>query len=452
LKAVGTPIRQFNVRLYREHLEEASLLYDQRLAYLHDPEVNWPDLRGWEDRFEAHVDALVLGGDLALETALQQITAGSAGEIHAAMCVLCRHDRRTAVFEALRTLDLTDQEVVRAASQALCRETPTTWRVDLSRALQADSLLTPILAGVFGYRRIPGEDILCSRLKERSAPGQPEAAWALGRVGTTASVPVLSTLLRQEDDRLAECAAIALMRVGDDTPVALALDASHSRRWTRRVLAIGGTSHAAPALLDIVRAGRGDADVVVALGLLGDLAAVAPLLELLEDDELADAAAVALNTITGARLYAKVFVPDTFDPDELFEDEREAYEKDGTLPTRYGQPFGSWQRRASRDTEAWRSWLTQNKHRFSRGVRWRMGKPYGPAALLECLSEETSPYAVRSASYEELAVRYRLDVPFEIELPVSCQLRFLENIRAWVGRRYGACGDGRFYFAGAPQS
>ena len=70
----GTSIRQFNVELYREHLEEASFLYEQRLAYLHDPEVNWPDLGDWEERFEAHIDALVVGGELALEICRRRLS------------------------------------------------------------------------------------------------------------------------------------------------------------------------------------------------------------------------------------------------------------------------------------------------------------------------------------------------------------------------------------------
>ena len=111
---MATSIRQFNVELYREHLEEASFLYEQRLAYLHDPEVNWPDLRDWEERFEAHIDALVVGGELALEVCRQQAAEGDAGEMHAALRVFCRRDRKDDAFAVLSALDPTDEEAVRA--------------------------------------------------------------------------------------------------------------------------------------------------------------------------------------------------------------------------------------------------------------------------------------------------------------------------------------------------
>ena len=80
-----------------------------------------------------------------------------------------------------------------------------------------------------------------------------------------------------------------------------------------------------------------------------------------------------------------------------------------------------------------------------------MGRPHGPAALFECLRSETSPYAVRAATYEELVVRYGLDVPFEVDLPVSQQLRVLEKIEAWVARQSSTFEDGRWYFGGRLQ-
>ena len=179
---------------------------------------------------------------------------------------------------------------------------------------------------------------------------------------------------------------------------------------------------------------------------------MAPLVDLLDDDDLSEPAAVALNTITGAGLYADVFVQDEFDPDELSDEERESYEKDGTLPTRDdGGAYGGWEHRPLVEKAEWSAWLDQNKQRFSREHRWRMGTPYGPTALFECLSSETSPYAVRAATYEELVVRYGLDVPFEVDLRVRQQVRFLKKIEDWVALQSGKFTNGRRYFAGRAQ-
>src|SRR5688572_6518524 len=121
---MATSIAQFNLELYREHVDEASFLYDQRLGYLVDREVNWPDLHNWEERAEAHVDALALGGDLAARVCLERAAEGDHGELHTAIRVLCRQRRKTDVFSILTALDPTNEAAIRAAIDALCREVP----------------------------------------------------------------------------------------------------------------------------------------------------------------------------------------------------------------------------------------------------------------------------------------------------------------------------------------
>ncbi len=434
--------REFNIGLYREHLAEASFLYEQRLAHLHDPEVLWPDIRYLEERFEAHIDALVLGGELALEVCRQP---DDAGEMHAALCVFCRRDLKDDGFAILNALDPEDDQAVGAASRALRSEAPAAWRDDLLRRLQRNEPdLTHVLAHVAGFRRYPGEELLARRLAAKPSVGSADLAWALGRVGSARSVSLLSTLLDSDDERVCEAAAIALLRIGDDRVLQRAMRDAPARTWARRVLGIGGSSRSVGVLLDVLTGPAADEDTVLALGLLGDLAAVAPLLELLEDEKLGAPAGVALNTVTGAGLYTTIFVPDTFDPDELFGEEREAYDKDGALPTRLGEPYGNWERGALRDRTAWQTWLAENRHRFSREHRWRMGQPYGPAALFECLRSATSPYAVRRATYEELVVRYGFDVPFEVELRVSQQAHCLRRAEEWVAGQSGTLPDGQY--------
>lgn len=447
---MATSIRQFNVELYQEHLEDASFLYGQRLVHLRDPEVNWRNLRDGEERFEAHIDALMVAGESALDVCRQRATDGDAGEMHAALRVLCRQRRKDDVFAVLDALDTTDDEAVGAAAQALCYEAPTEWRDDLLHAIQREHL-TQVLARVIGSRRFPAEDVLMTTHTAKPSPGRTDLAWALGRVGSAASVPLLWSLLDDDDGNVCEAAAIALMRLGDDRPLEKAMSAVHTHAWARRVLGIGGNSRSVRVLLETIHGQNAAEEAVLALGLLGDLSGVAPLLDLLDNEKLSVPAAVALNTITGAELYARVFVPDVVDPDELQAEQRDAYDKDGTVPTRLGQPYGNWERRALLNKADWQSWLDQNKHRFSRGHRWRMGKPYGPSALRLCLESERTPFAIRRATGEELVVRYGLDVPFEADLAVSHQTRLLKRIQEWSARVSGAFEDGLWYFAGQLQ-
>src|SRR6266567_1491787 len=70
--SMGISTKSFLIELYREYLEEASFLYEQRLGLLHDPEVPWKRIGEFEERFEAHIDGLLVGGELALEVCLAQ--------------------------------------------------------------------------------------------------------------------------------------------------------------------------------------------------------------------------------------------------------------------------------------------------------------------------------------------------------------------------------------------
>ena len=331
---MATSIRQFNVELYREHLEEASFLYEQRLAYLHDPEVNWPDLRDWEERFEAHIDALVVGGELALDICRQQAADGDAGEMHAALRVFCRQDRKDHAFAVLDTLDPTDDDVVRAVAQALCRDAGSDGATICCTSSGAGSLTNAY----------SGEGDRISPLSVRSTSqehagrtavlGCAELAWALGRVGTAASVPLLWPLVGSDDQHVCEAAAIALMRLGDDRPLQRAMHGRHSRLGATRARD-WRKPESVRLLLDALKSQSADADGVLALGLLGDLA------------PWHRCSTCWMTTPEGAcrrspqhnyrcRAVRLVFVPDDVDPDEFSEDERLAYEKAGTLPTRHG--------------------------------------------------------------------------------------------------------------------
>jgi len=76
-------IAAFAAGIYQDHLSEASFLYEQRLSLLDDPELTWKALGDFEDRFEAHIDGLVVGENLALEVCKQQASAGDFSELHA---------------------------------------------------------------------------------------------------------------------------------------------------------------------------------------------------------------------------------------------------------------------------------------------------------------------------------------------------------------------------------
>ncbi len=444
------PTRRFHTELYQEFLEEASILYEQRLSLLNDPEITWRDIGEFEERFEAHIDALVVGEELALDVCRTQAKEGDFGELHAAVRVFCRQNKGDYVAETWRDLDPQDTERSKAISDALKDECPENWQNSLTPIFLRDYLnLIPIAATVFGYRRFRAEEALLHALNKAPAHLLPLLIWALGRTGGLAAHAEVRPLLIHTDSDVGRAAAECLLRFGDKGIVPMCLSLLPQADWPVTSIGLGGGNKAADVLLESVNRGNATSESLVALGVLGDLMAVKTLFSFLQNVELARAASTGLYLITGAELYEEVYVPEEIDEDELFEEELEAYRKEGKVPTKPdGQPFGENIRRLSQNPMDWQGWLEQNKSNFNIGLRYRLGKPYSPSGLLNTLLSETSPFRARQLAIEELKIRYSADFPIEADMPVVTQQRILSQITQWVQKNETKFQPGAWYFAG----
>jgi hypothetical protein len=123
--------KTFLIELYEEYLEEASFLYEQRLSLLVNPEISWKKIGEFEERFEAHIDGLVVGGDLAIEVCKRRAEEGDFGELHAAVRVFCRQNRKDLVVTLLENVDTEDDQKVKAIADALKHELPAEWNEDI---------------------------------------------------------------------------------------------------------------------------------------------------------------------------------------------------------------------------------------------------------------------------------------------------------------------------------
>jgi hypothetical protein len=199
---------------------------------------------------------------------------------------------------------------------------------------------------------------------------------------------------------------------------------------------------------EAVERGQANRELVRALGLLGDVATMGTLLDLLAEESLAEGVSMALETVTGAGLVEEVIVRDVHE-DELFEEERQRIAGDGGSPAGGGYPT-AMVARPSRDPEAWREWWAANRARFTPGVRYRSGAPSTPGALIECLASDVSTREARQLAHHELTVRYAARVPFDTRLRVLDQERALDAYSAWLRDQGRAFRAGNWYYGGRP--
>jgi uncharacterized protein (TIGR02270 family) len=421
--------RAFLIELYGEYLEEASFLYGQRRALLHDPGIPWKRIGEFEERLEAHLDGLVVGGGLALEVCARHAAEGDSGELFAAVCVFCRQDRREMALAALDRLDPGDPEKAGAAADALKYEIPATWVRDMLTLLEnGDAKLVPILARAFGYRRVECGPQLLAAAKRCASAALPEVVWALGRLAFQPAAGLLLDYLRSEDEPVRAAAALALTRLGDSSAVAYCLEEARAKSWPILPAALGAGRGSLALFGEL--AGKSP-ESMAALGILGDMAGVPLLISKLADPRVAGTAADALEWLTGAGLHETVFVPD--EPEEDRGD---------------GRPFGSKMTRTSRDAGRWDEWWRANAHRFTPGVRYRAGAPLSPARLVEVLACENSPHDLRRYSAEEMATRYGRDSGFEVDTPVARQAAVLSDCSLWSASCRDRFREGEWYYGG----
>jgi hypothetical protein len=351
-------------------------------------------------------------------------------------------------IEVLEQLGPEDKEKLQALVDAMKYELPADWQDDFISLLQTDDeQLCSLVATVVGYRRIPaGGDLVQALRRFQPVP----LVWAIGRLRERSATSLLLPALRYEDEAVCYAAAFTLLRLGERQAVDRCREIASKKGWAVIPLALGGGLPAMSVLLYIAQSDEAKPDALLALGLLGESSAVPLLLEKL-GGEHAEATAQALNLLSGAELYERVFISDEVNEDELYPDELEAFKKEGQVPQKPdGTPYGEWVTRLSQKPEEWSEWWGRNSHLFQPGVRYRNGRSFSPACLLENLQHEKTPHRIRQLAYEELVIRYDVDFPFEADLFVAEQLRILNDMAQWVAANDRLFTPGEWYFAGKP--
>ncbi|MEZ4446732.1 MAG: hypothetical protein R3B72_47075 [Polyangiaceae bacterium] len=219
--------------------------------------------------------------------------------------------------------------------------------------------------------------------------------------------------LGEDDDLRGRWLAMILSgHRGTPQILAEAIDGPHGDA-AAMLLALYGDEGDANRLLERCQAGPRPG-LLHAVGWAGDGAAIEPLMAMLDhdDEEIAVAAAFALERLTGAHLIVEtevevedIVAPIPPDPDvgetpgpklvRTVSDPRD-------LPP---EPSTETVERPTTNRSAWQVWWQDEQRDYVRGRRYRHGKPYVPSLSLVELDEGRATLPERRALHWELVVR-----------------------------------------------
>jgi hypothetical protein len=426
-------IEAFELRQFQEHIDEASFLYEQRLAQMFRTAVTWTELASLEERRKAHLDTLESGGMRALDLAATQArTSGAEGDIFVAVSLVARLN----LFQPLAGLiSALPKKALggRALTDALNEAAPDAWAPQLRALADTTPGLAPAVIYWHGTHGIGSAGNWLAG-KEFLADAALALCQCYARLGEARGCDWLAQLLATAaDEELLLWSALALAMLDRQRTLAL-LRPQAIQSWSWLPLALIGTESDGVHLLRHLRSLQAaPPEGLLALGLHGYPEAVPWLLDCLSIPELAEPAAEALNTLLGAECYEERFQDEDIDPDELNDEERAQFARGERPPNPNGQRAGDWKVCLSRDPLLWRNWWQGRAGSFSAG-RYRHGEVCTPAVLLEGIRSMGTSNLLRRWNAVELATRHGLPWQLNIYASVATQRRQIQAMAQQIAR------------------
>lgn len=427
--------------LYDEHAEEAAFLYDFVRASILEADFQWMEAREFEDRREAHIDALIIGERTALARC-RGLAEDGPGELYVYASLILRQGRTDEFAERMMALELRRADSLDALTSAIAEHADagqlshlsadnleaccSVTLLAISRAMDRREISVPVPTlmenlhvRLMALASVPGSGNEAGQDNDDEAGEEPRAA-LFGTVPGNAFGMAHREGVQAQEDWLRDESIFNLLTTGDATQRHLLRQAVESSAGGHAAFMTSGGASYAHSLIAAMTMG-GSSDIIQALAISGLPEVVRPLVMALDSD-FAESAAAALYCITGAELMESVFEEEEIEEDELFDDERAPFQA-GDKPKRVdGSAFGEERTRFSIDPERWKQWLMNNKSQFVVGTRYRFGEAMTPDSLVRALHREESPSWIRLHTARELRCRYGVTAPFHVSLTVRQQL------------------------------
>lgn len=410
---MATSIRNFLKELYEEYAEEASFLYEQRQAAVRSPDYTLEELLELDERIEAHIDGLRIGGDAGWQIVKEQLALEEAGEVFTGAVLAFESADEQRISEVLEVATQS-AELARGAISALGWLSYEQAQPHIQRLIESDEPMRQRIgiASVAVHRQDPGP-----ALKEAVDDSEPLVrAWALRAVGELGRRDLLSAVtanMQAEDESCRFWAAWSAALLGDIS----------SANVLRELAEAEGPLAERACQLAAKRMGQAEAIqwqkqlaehqgyhrlAIIAAAAIGDPVLVPWLIDMMKVEEMARPAGEALTTITGVDIaYEDLEAegPESSEDEDLETESDEDVEMDlnEDMETEAEEDIGmdadedlSWP-----DPKLISKWWSNNQGRFPAGKRYLSGKPIAIETLREVL--KTGRQRQRAAAALEMA-------------------------------------------------
>ncbi|MBX3231400.1 MAG: hypothetical protein KIT84_10680 [Labilithrix sp.] len=400
-------------RVARECLEDIAALHVLRKPI---PTETWRDQAPFEQRLLDNIDAFVSLGERALPSVTlfhAEAPAPDPSRAFAVALTLGCIEGTDTVDVAIATMKQSAPAELPGFAEGLVLAPSPAIDAELPALLDAPN---PALAGValdvLGRRGTLPLDAADRIRPRRDRALTQKLARALGHAGAkTRALATLNDLLDEapDDEDLFITACTSLLRRGDGNVRQRLRSAIRDPR-AFSLLALSARGDDAPLLLDAFATQPPTGTMIQALARFGSAASLPALIALLANEELAPAAAAALDFITNAGLVETTEVPWT--PGVEPPDGAPPPMRKVTIPIAEREP--------------WETWYARVKSNFDPRLKLRHGVPFAPSMIVHELG------ANGAAEHRELAC---------LELVVATGLGMRLSPSDWVAKQERQLGE-----------
>jgi len=402
-----------------QHTEESAFLWLLRNRAVHEPHYNLSDLAKLDDRVDAHLDGLRIAGEEGWDTCREALKFEAAGEVFAASVLAFDSSIKERIQTVLEAAGK-DYELTRGVASALGWlpfEEIKTFAFDFM-TIELPAWRRIGLAACAVHRKDPGHHLM-DALSDSDPSLKSRALCAVGELGLTDLLPVISAQFNEEDEHCRFFAAWSAALLGHAS-AALNLrhfvdqNSVHAEKAFSMALRKMKLSDSYGWLQAFLKEPEHKRLSLIGIGAVGDPLLIPWLIDSMGTPELARVAGESFSMITGLDLAYEDLEgewPEGFEagPTENPEDEDVDMDPDEDLP---------WPEPA-----LIQEWWHKNTTNFKSGVRHLCGKP---------ITEEHCQHVLRygyqrqrAAAAMELAMMHPGQPLFNVKAPGFRQKKLL---------------------------